>query len=140
MKRHIFCTLICTGLLAAAATGFAGEITVHGTQPATRVSPDEAATNACLTAFIRELIPGSNARVHTIVQPGDQIFMVSSPIVDRIDVSMSAKAVNDSRLLARARCTVSRAAKVEVLHVKVMEPLQLAGLGQRDFRFTVAAR
>ena len=133
MKTQIPTLLAASVLLAGTLAAVAGDTTIYGSRPAKTVSREDAATNACFEAFIKQLIPNSNVRVRTVSLATNQVFD-SSSLVNQMDVTMSARSSITGKELANSRCTVTNRAKVVSLYTHVTQPAGLAGLTPRDIK------
>jgi hypothetical protein len=132
-----FPTLMAGSLLLAwTAATIAGDMTIYGNGRAKAASGEDAATNACFEAFIKQLIPGSNVKVRTVNLATNQVFD-SASLIDQMDVTMSARSGLTGKELASSRCTVTRGAKVISLYTHVTQPAGLAGLSPRDIKLAM---
>ena len=137
MKTRIPTLLAGSLLLAGTVATIAGDMTIYGERPAKAVTREDAATNACLEAFIKELFPGSNVKVRTVNLTTNQVFD-SSSLVNQMDVSMSARSSVTGKELASSRCTVTNRAKIVSLYTHVKQPAGLAGLTPHDIKLALA--
>jgi hypothetical protein len=125
-------TLALTGVASAGS-----DITVHGQQSPR--SQDERAVQACVDAFTGEALAGKNLKVRAVVRGENQIFITGS-FVDRMDVSMVARARSTGAQLASAQCTVNRDAKVETIKTRISDSALLARLGSHDITLASIVR
>ena len=114
---------LCPGDLVIAADG----------APRTGEAAEEAATSACFQAFVRELFPGSNVRVHTVNKAQSRVFDAEA-ISDEMSVHMVARLGGGSHALASGDCMVNRSAHVVSLYTRKLEPQRLAALTVHDIR------
>jgi hypothetical protein len=136
MKTRIPTLLATAALLAWTAAIFAGDVTIKGTRPAKAASGEDAATQACFEAFIKQLLPGSSVKVRTVSLATNRVFD-SFALGDQMDVTMSASSGRTGKELARSRCTVTRSARVISLYTHVTQPAGLDGLSPRDIKLAM---
>jgi hypothetical protein len=137
MKTRIPTLLAGSLLLAGTVATIAGDMTIYGERPARATSREDAATNACLEAFVKQLIPGSNAKVRTVNLASNRVFD-SFAMINQMDVAMSARSGITGKELANSRCTVTSGAKIVSLYTHVTQPAGLVGLTPRELRLVLA--
>jgi len=146
MNLTLINTLAAATLIAGSTGAWASDdLTVSGSRTAPPPSLDQKATNACFNAFIAELLPGSTARVRTVM-PADSVNIftydgdnVLAPY-KVMEVEMTAKSVHSNELLAKSFCKVNRQAKVLDLSTQITAAAKLAGLTLKDITLAMTNR
>jgi hypothetical protein len=146
MKLANSLTLGTLTLLAVSAASAADSITVSGSPTPTFLTRDQKATNACLNAFVAQLLPNGSALVRTVIPAGGtRIFksIAEDPQLAPhtvMDMEMSAAASKDGGLLAKSFCRVDRDAKVLRLETHVTDKAKLAALKIEDIKLAMTIR
>jgi hypothetical protein len=136
----VLITALLAGLIAAPALAADSEVVVVEGVPITHpVDADEAALNACVEAFVNQILPNGAHRVRAVAAPGAEQVFTGRSTAPAMDVTMRANDARNGALLGRADCTVDRAAKVLNLQTKVPDQTKLAGLRPQDVKFTLAS-
>jgi len=147
MKLTLTTTLAAVALIAGSTCALASDdLTVSGSRNSPPLSLDQKATSACFNAFIAELLPGSTARVRTVI-PADSVNIFAYYDGDSLlapykvmEVEMIAKSVHSNDLLAKSFCKVNRHAKVLALSTKITAAAKLAGLTPKDIKLAMTTR
>jgi hypothetical protein len=143
MNRKLTTALIALTLVGASAARAADDIVVQAARPAAHQSLDQRAAGACVEAFIAKILPGRTAVRIVIPDSGSSILnnpLGLNMLGVKMDVTMTATSARDNAELARASCTVDRAARVQSLSTHVINPLRLAGLTLKDMRLGMVSR
>jgi hypothetical protein len=144
MKFTLTAALAVTALTAGSAWA-ADDVIISGSRTSPPLSLDQRATNACLDAFVAELLPGSAAHVRAVFPSGDvNIFTYEGDsLVDPYKimvVEMTAKAVHGDELFAKSICEVNRHAKVLRLSTHATAAAKRAGLTLNDVKLAMTIR
>jgi len=145
MKLAIPLAMAAMTLSAASTAPAADSVLVSASPAPSRLSLDQQATNACLNAFLAQVLPGSSVLVRTVMAAGSTPIFTSiatDPLLAPykvMDVEMSAAKAQGGGLLAKSFCRVDRSAKVLQLETHVTDAAKLAGLTLKDIRLAMAS-
>jgi len=134
----------CTALvvLAAWAGACVGDPADNARGPALKLSADQRAITACVTAFVSRMLPTDGSHIRTLIPTDYPRVFTDVDASNResakvMELSMTAYGSGGGKPLAKAECIVSAGARVLDLSLVALDRAGLEHLTMNDLKLTL---
>lgn len=138
----ILVLLAAVAILAGPALACAGDLAGDTQRSLPKLSADQRAISACVTALNSRMHPSGGGQVRTVIPPSSARVFSDLDASDResakvMKLTMTAYVAGTKEPLAKAECTVDNRALVIDLFMTVLNSARLEQLSLNDIRLTI---
>ncbi len=142
MRQGTEAVFAAVAILAASAVACAGHPPGDTQESTPKLSADQSAITACVTALISRMHPSGDSHVRTVLPSSYARVFSDLDASDResakvMELTMTAYRAGTKELLAKAECTVDHNALVLDLSMIVLNPAGLEQLTLSDLRLMI---